>query len=262
MGWRAAWYEPRALVTPEIDLPLPRWPAALDGLRVLVLSDLHAGMGAMTPARVRGIVDRALALEADVNLLVGDYLDSTLFGDGRARPQAVARELARIPCALAVLGNHDWRGAGPAMGWALADAGVRVLENEAVRVRDGLWVAGLGDTRHRHADPQAALRSVPHADAVLLMTHDPDVFPDVPERVALTVAGHLHRGQVNVPKLRHAVLPTRYGDRYLGPHVVEGGRHLFVSAGLGTAGLPLRLRALPELPVLRLRAPATTPPGA
>ena len=162
-----------------------------------------------------------------------------------------------------MLGNHDWRGAGPGDGLgAGATPGVRVLENEAVRVRDGLWVAGLGDTRHRHADPQAALRDVPQADAVLLMTHDPDVFPEVPARVALTVAGHLHRGQVNVPKLRHAVLPTRYGDRYLGPHVVEEGRHLFVSAGLGTAGLPLRLRALPELPVLRLRAPAPRTPAA
>ena len=76
----------------------------------------------------------------------------------------------------------------------------------------------------------------------MLATHDPDVFPDVPARVALTVAGHLHGGQVNVPILRHAVLPTRYGDRYLAGHVVESGRHLYVSAGLGTAGLPLRLR--------------------
>jgi predicted MPP superfamily phosphohydrolase len=246
------WQEPRSLVIPEVPLALPRWPAALDGLRVALVTDLHAGAGHMTPARLAAIVDRVLVLDADVTLLVGDYIDSTRLGLGRARVRDVARELARIPRSVAVLGNHDWRGAGPAMGWALRDAGVRVLENDAVELRDGLWVAGVADTRHRFINLEAALRKPPQDAAVLLAVHDPDVFPDVPDRVALTVAGHLHGGQVNVPILRHAVLPTRYGDRYLAGHVVEDGRHLYVSAGLGTAGLPLRLRRPPEVPVLTL----------
>ena len=97
---------------------------------------------------------------------------------------------------------------------------------------------------------------------MLLAVHDPDVFPQVPERVALTVAGHLHGGQVNVPLLRRAMLPTRYGERYLAGHVVERGRHLYVATGIGTAGLPLRLRRPPEVPVLRLTTAAPTPPGA
>jgi hypothetical protein len=260
LAWRAAWYEPRALTTPEIDLALPGWPARFNGLRVALVSDVHAGMGHGTPARVAAIVDRAIALEADVNLLLGDYLDSTFLGDGRARPRDVARELGRVPGALAVLGNHDWRAAGPAMRSALLDAGVTVLEDEAVRIRPGLWVAGLADSRHRHPNVQAALRNVPDDESVLLMSHDPDEFPWVPSRVALTVSGHLHGGQVNLPRLRHAVLPTLYGDRYRAGHVVEDGRHLFVSVGLGTAGLPLRLRAVPEIPVLRLSGlPPRTP---
>ena len=97
---------------------------------------------------------------------------------------------------------------------------------------------------------------------MLLAVHDPDYFPKVPPRVALTVSGHLHGGQVNVPLMRRAVLPTRFGERYLAGHVVERGRHLYVSAGLGTAGLPLRLRRPPEVPVLRLTAAAPTPPAA
>ena len=74
------------LTTPEVELALPRWPAALDGLRLLLFSDLHAGAGYMTPARVAAVVDRAVALDADVCLLLGDYLDST-----RARPGSRAR---------------------------------------------------------------------------------------------------------------------------------------------------------------------------
>jgi predicted MPP superfamily phosphohydrolase len=254
LGYRAAWRGPRALVTPEIALALPGWPRELDGLRVALVSDVHAGAGSMTPARLAAIVDRVRALDADVNLLLGDFLDSTRLGNGRARVRDVAAELARIPDAIAVLGNHDWRGRGPAMGWALRDAGVLLLENDAVEVRPGLWVAGTADARHRFIDLDAALRKPPQDAAVLLVTHDPDVFPDVPSRVALTVAGHLHGGQVNVPILRRAVLPSRYGDRYLAGHVIEDGRHLFVSAGLGTAGLPLRLRRPPEVPVLTLHA--------
>jgi uncharacterized protein len=254
--WWAGWHEPRALITPEVPLALPRWPSELDGLRVALVSDVHAGAGHMTPDRLAWIVDRVIALDADVSVLLGDFLDSSRIGDGRARVRQVARELARIPRALAVLGNHDWRAAGPAIGWALREAGVTVLENDAVRVRDRLWVAGLADTRHRFPDLEAAFRKPPEDAAVLVATHDPDVFPDVPDRAALTLAGHLHGGQVNVPILRQAVLPTRYGDRYLAGHVVEEGRHLYVSAGLGTAGLPLRLRRPPEVPVLRLTAVA------
>jgi predicted MPP superfamily phosphohydrolase len=249
---RAAWVEPRSLVIREEELALPGWPAALDGLRVALVSDVHAGAGHMTPPRLAGIVDHVLAAEADVHLLLGDYLDSTGLGDGRARALQVAEELARLPGAVAVLGNHDWRGAGPAMGWALRAAGVPVLENSALELRPGLWAAGVADTRHRVPDSQAALRDVPEDAAVLFLTHDPDFFPDTPARADLTLAGHLHGGQVNVPILRLAAMPTAYGDRYLAGHVVEDGRHLYVSAGLGTAGLPLRLFRRPEVPVLRL----------
>ncbi|MBA3406861.1 MAG: metallophosphoesterase [Solirubrobacterales bacterium] len=258
LAYRAAWQEPRSLVCPEVPLALPGWPPEHDGLRVALVADLHAGAGHMTPARVSGVVDSVLALDADLHLLLGDYLDSTRLGLGRARVRDVARELARLPEAFAVLGNHDWGSSGPAMGWALRDAGVRVLENEAVPVREGLWVAGLACSRHRFQDLRAALRDVPDDAAVLLAVHDPDAFPQVPPSVALTLSGHLHGGQVNVPGLRRLRLPTRFGERFLAGHVVERGRHLYVSTGLGTAGLPLRLRCLPEVPVLRLTATAPT----
>ena len=262
LAYQAGWRVPRSLVCPEVPLALPRWPRELDGLRVALIADLHAGHGHGSPARLASIVDAALELDADLNLLLGDYLDSTPLGDGRARVRDVAQELARLPRSFAVLGNHDWRSAGPAMGWALRDAGLPVLDNASLEVREGLWVAGVGCARHRFPSATAALRDVPPGAAVLLAVHDPDYFPRVPPRVSLTVAGHLHGGQVNVPVLRRAVLPSRYGERYLAGHIVEGGRHMYVSAGLGTAGLPLRLRRPPELPVLRLTGAAPTPPAA
>ena len=74
--------------------------------------------------------------------------------------------------------------------------------------------------------------------------------------MALSVAGHLHGGQVNLPLIRRAMLPTRYGERYLAGHVVEGGRHLYVSAGLGTSGSRCACGARPRWSSLTLRAPS------
>jgi predicted MPP superfamily phosphohydrolase len=87
-----------------------------------------------------------------------------------------------------------------------------------------------------------------------MLAHDPDLFPRVPDRVALTISGHTHGGQVALPYVRRPFIPSHYGERYARGHVVEDGRHLVVSAGLGTSGAPVRLLAPPELLVLELRA--------
>ena len=93
---------------------------------------------------------------------------------------------------------------------------------------------------------------MPAGAPVLVLSHDPDMFPRVPERVSLTLSGHTHGGQVALPFVRRPILPSCYGERYARGHVVEHGRHLVVGAGLGTSGLPLRLLAPPELLVLEL----------
>jgi len=255
--WWTAWYEPRRLVVTEHTLRPPNWPESLDGLRVGALSDLHAGLGHTNPARVRQAVALLNDQHPDVVCLLGDYLDSTHFGMGRAEPDEIAVELAGLEAPLgryAVLGNHDWRAAGPAMGTALSRAGLTVLENEAAAVGRGLWVAGLADMRTRIPDVERALRDVPEGAPVLLLAHDPDLFPSVPPRVSLTLAGHTHGGQVDVPVLRLIVVPSGHGVRYLGGLVEEEGRQLYISTGVGTAGLPLRFRRPPEVVILTLRS--------
>jgi uncharacterized protein len=255
--WWTAWYEPRRLVVTERELHPPGWPESLDGLRVGAMSDLHAGLGHTNPARVREAVELLNAQRPDVVFLLGDYLDSTHFGKGRASPGEIAAEVAGLRAPLgryAVLGNHDWRAAGPAMGAALGHAGLTVLENEATSTDNGLWVAGLADMRTRIPDVDRTLRDVPEEAPVVLLAHDPDVFPTVPQRVSLTLAGHTHGGQVDVPVLRLLVIPSGHGTRYLGGLVEEEGRQLYISTGVGTAGLPLRFRRPPEVVILTLRS--------
>ena len=91
---------------------------------------------------------------------------------------------------------------------------------------------------------------------------NPDVFPEIPARVTLTIAGHTHGGQVAVPGLGRPVVPSQFGERYAIGHIVEQGRHLFVSTGIGTSILPVRFRVPPEISIVTLRsaAPLSQPP--
>lgn len=254
IGW-SVWFAPRRVALRRRTLRLPHWPAELAGLRVAVLADLHAGAPHVDADKVARLVAQINRARPDLVALLGDYVDPTVAFGTRVAPEAVAARLGQLRAPLgvvAVLGNHDWTHAGARMGRCLREAGVTVLENDALAVREGLWVAGVGAERKRRADPQAALAGVPAGGAVLLLSHNPDAFVRVPHRVALTLSGHTHAGQVALPYLRASYIPSRFGERFAQGHRVERGRHLFVSAGVGTSRFPIRFLAPPEIVVLRL----------
>ncbi len=243
----------------RVELRLDRWPRTYDGFRLALISDLHAGtphVGVEQVERVAQMIDRE---GPDLVALLGDFVDDEAAFAETVRPAAVAHALARIRAPLglvAVLGNHDWRTGGEAVRAALRGAGIPVLENEARLLRDArtpLWVAGLADATERVPDTAAALAAVPEDAALIVLSHDPDLFPSVPAWAALTVSGHTHGGQVSIPVLRPRVTPSLFGDRFSAGHVEEDGRHLFVSRGVGTSWLPLRFGSPPEVVVLTLR---------
>lgn len=263
------------------------WPAGRK-LRIVALADLHACEPFMSLGRIRDIVAEANALAPDVVVLLGDYLPSrgmNRYADTIDEP-LIAEALAPLSArygVYAVLGNHDFwedpvvqaRRSGPTrIGRALAAAGIRVLENEAVRtgpVGAPVWIAGLGDQwafwqrrgdrgerngvlRRRYQgvdDLPGTLRQLTDDAPAILLIHEPDAFVDIPARVALTLAGHTHGGQVQL--FGYApVVPSIYGRRFAYGHVVEENRHLIVSGGLGCSGVPVRLGRPPEIVVVDL----------
>jgi predicted MPP superfamily phosphohydrolase len=207
------------------------------------------------------VVDAILGERPDVVLLLGDYYNNGRRPDrwraagGPMSIDGVADELGRLRAPLgvyAVLGNHDWWLDGRRIERALTARGIVVLENRAVAARPGLWLAGLADEMTRDPDPLVALAPVPAGATVLALTHNPDVFPLVPPQVALTVAGHTHGGQLRLPLLGAPVVPSRYGERFAAGHIVEDGRHLFVTTGVGTSIYAMRFGVTPEIVVLTL----------
>ena len=254
---------------------LPSWPSSL-ALRIAVLTDFHACAPWMNAARIRSICRQTNALSPDIVLLLGDYAAGPRFSRELASEEW-AGALASLSAPLgvhAILGNHDYDGydradvaAGPvAAERALTDVGIPVYINRAIHIetgRGGFWLAGLGDQyaflSHGGAfekglgvdDLAATLTQVSGDDPLILMAHEPDLFPETPGRVALTLSGHTHGGQVRLFG-QTPVVPSRHGSRYVYGHHAEGGRQLIVSSGLGLSGLPVRLGTWSEIVLIDL----------
>ena len=249
------------------------WPEGLK-LRLVVLADIHACNPWMPVERVSRLCDYANRLGGDAILLLGDYLSGMRLVTEHIPPEQTAKALSGLRAPLgvhAILGNHDWwedpeaqrlRLPEPAIRKALAAVGIPVLSNRAVRLeKDGkpFWIAGLEDQLAYQKgydaegldDLPATLAQVTDDAPVILMAHEPDIFPKVPERVALTLSGHTHGGQINLFGWR-PIVPSDYGQRYAYGHIVEGERDLIVSGGLGCSILPIRFLSPPEVLIVEL----------
>jgi predicted MPP superfamily phosphohydrolase len=258
LGAWAFWLEPRSLVLHAETLDVPRWPASLAGTRIALLSDLHVGSPYWHVEDLERLVERVNAEQPELVLLAGDYMINDVKLGTWVEPEAIAAALGGLRAPLgviAVLGNHDWWNDGRRVRRAFEASGITVLENEARRIQRGdagFFVVGLADELTRRVRIDRALSGVGADDPYLVLVHEPDVFPKVPEQASLTLAGHTHGGQVRLPLLGRPVIPSRYGQRYAAGHVVEDGRHLFVTTGVGTSIWPVRFGVPPELVLLTL----------
>lgn len=226
-------------------------------IRALLISDIHVAGPDMPPERLARIVTQINALNPDLVLIAGDFTSDKQVSTHRySFKEAVAPLELLHPKfgTIAVLGNHDhWRNADDATA-QLEAVGVKVLANEAVRVGP-LVVGGLDDDFTGHADIGKTISGMTRFDgARILVSHSPDPFPQVPETVELTVAGHTHCGQIRLPVIGAIAYMSRYGSRYACGEVREGKKTVIVGAGLGTSLLPLRLGAVPDMWLINLVA--------
>lgn len=275
LGGYAFGIEPRfRLVETYYQVKTPRLQAITNNTgrptRVAVLADFHACEPWMPVSRIDDIVQRTNALNPDFIVLLGDFVA----GLKRFRTAIVpmsewSRALAGLAAphgVFAVLGNHDWWADAPAVTAHLQHAGISVLENQTVPVDipDGgrYLLAGLGDQlaipdgrrRYRGVDDlDGTLAQIGDEESpAILLAHEPDIFPQVPGRVDLTLCGHTHGGQVRLPFIGSPIVPSRYGQRFAYGHIIEDQRQLIVSGGLGCSMLPLRFGMPPEIVIVDL----------
>ena len=283
LGGYALGVEPWRLGVTRYRLSPPRWPAGLS-LRLAVIADTHVCEPWMGLSRVETIVERTNALGVDAIMLLGDYTSGSRMPHRNVPDLEWARILSQLKAphgVHAVLGNHDWwndrevqrRMAGPPQcRIAMEAAGLHVYENDAIRLVKNdqpFWVAGLGDQWAFYRNPErkrgerfgfrgvddlaGTLAKVTDNAPVILMAHEPDIFPRVPDRVSLTLSGHTHGGQIQF--FGYApIVPSRYGRRFVYGHIIEENRHLVVSGGLGCSGIPMRFGRPPEIVVVDITA--------
>jgi len=268
-----------ALVTTPYAVRPPGW-AAGPRLKIAVIADIHAARPWMGERRVAEIVALANALKPDLTVLLGDYVCTHPYVTSYVPPGAWAEALSGLTAPLgvfAILGNHDWWSAAiptdppdgaQSVRKAIAQARIPLLENRSLRfTKDGkaFWLIGLGDQlAHHHRvgphigddDLEGALAQVSDDAPAILLAHEPQIFPHVPQRIALTLSGHTHGGQVNLPFIRRAMAPRMgLGSRLIYGPYESGDKRLIVSGGLGTSIAPVRVLRPPEVVVLDVAAP-------
>jgi predicted MPP superfamily phosphohydrolase len=255
-GWFERISRAQPHVVRRLNLSIDGWPRTMRPLRIAFLSDFHTGSHAGDVGRLAAIVRELAAEKPDLVLHGGDFVNMQPFGGGRVPPGAVAAILAALDAPLgrfAVLGNHDYTYGADEVAAALEAQGITVLNDERRVLRHeghDIDLLGIPDAREMRVEGKALLRELLGGRPTIVLAHDPDWFRHVPSGPHLTLAGHTHAGQVRFPfigALRNASgAPLRWSYG----HIVEGGRHLYVTAGLGTSAIPLRLGALPEVAVI------------
>jgi predicted MPP superfamily phosphohydrolase len=251
----AFFIEPNRLIVHEETIEIENWPNQLDGLRVAVISDIHAGSSFIDDKKLRTIVERTNQLQPELIVILGDYMTKEHIG-----PEVFGPILKNFSAPLgtySVLGNHDWWYNGNKVRAGLEQNGIKVLDNEVAQIQargTSLWLVGLADLWTRPQLINETVYNVPEGQPLIALTHNPDIFPRLPQRVPLLLAGHTHGGQVRFPLIGTVVGSSRYGDRYVRGHVFENNHHLFVTTGIGTSIMPVRFGVTPEIVLLTLKS--------
>ena len=247
------------------SLVINHLPAALHGLRVVQLTDIHHGP-TLSLDYIRRVIDAANALGPDLVLLTGDYVYRS---DAYIEP--VVAELSRLGGKIGVvgvLGNHDWWHDAAHARDAFERASIPLIDNTRLfvstdrrivrdRPGDGLCIAGVGDLWEDQTLFDEALGGVAEGMPRLLLSHNPDVAEDtrlMRHRVDLMLSGHTHGGQCWVPGLGTPITPSKFGSKYASGLVQGPSCRVFVSRGIGTTILPMRFAIPPEISVIDLVA--------
>ena len=231
-------------------LPVAGLPPALDGLRISLITDIHHSR--IVPASdVVQAIELAMSARPDLIVLGGDYVT---FGD-RAFVGPVAELLGSLQAphgVFAVLGNHDDDRDMPA---ALAAKGFTVLKDQRTQVtirNETLTLAGIRFWTRRAENIARVVNGV--EGTVLLLAHDPRRLVEAANlKVPAVLSGHTHGGQIIVPgvgAIARRSFPVLSG---LGQ---QGDTSIFVSRGVGTIYVPVRINCPPEVALLTLRRPA------
>ena len=260
---------PRQFVVVEETLAVPNWSTKLNGFRVVAISDIHAGSNYAPEERIRYMVEQANAQNADIIVLLGDYVSESKFDRNfRSKPYGTDRTELRMPVATfagilgglkakhgvyAVIGNHDEYYNAPKITAEFERVGINVLENEVSVLevngeKISLW--GIEDLWKNRKVPVEAFDAIADKKNIIAMTHNPDSLLKAPAGISVMFAGHSHGGQLNWPIF--GPFAAVNDKRFMYGHAIVDSKHVYVTSGVGTSVIPFRFRVPPEIAVVTI----------
>lgn len=269
----AYFIEPSRLVITRADVYVKNWNRAFEGMRIVMIADIHGGSNNVDEAKIDRVVEAANAEKADLIVLLGDYVSQQYWDRSKLKMpvSTIAEHLKPLKArygVYAVLGNHDVWNDAPKITAALRSAGINVLQHQVATIDIGgadLRLLGLRD--HTLVDKwniyskeaRAVVDSSKGTGDIIVLSHSPDMIRlitgkyKVSDHIKLFLAGHTHGGQVWLPLIGSPIVPSSYGQKYARGHITEEGVEMYVTTGIGTSILPIRFLVPPEITVLTVK---------
>ena len=257
LGWfavEAFLIGPVRLVLVEHEIPIADLPEEWNGFRIVLLGDFHASRIAMDQKLIRRAIDLANRQNADLTLLLGDYLNGHTEADAMPINEFFPM-LARLKAkygVYAVVGNHDHKINHAKICRALTENGITLLENRAVVLEKNgkrLHLAGLS-IGSRKTDLKFVKSRT--GEPVIVMSHFPTYYKKIPAKASLIAAADTHGGQFYLSLIGRPAVRKNHREYAYGLIEHEPGKIMYVTSGLGTSRLRLRFNCPPEVVLLTL----------
>lgn len=248
----AGFIEPNRLVIRQENLFLPYWQ--IQDFKIGVISDIHIGTKFVDINKLEKVVNAVNSQNPDLIVFLGDLEGRYI---AKSKPDEVTNVLKQLKAkygVVSILGNHDFYPPSTVKN-ILKNANIPVLENESmiISTEPKFKLIGLKDMWHYKFNPDDVIGKTDIPTIVL--SHNPDYFPQISSNVSLTLSGHTHGGEVYFPFLGAPFVPSKYNQKYRKGYIVENNKHLYVTSGIATLSR-FRLFNPPEIVILTLNKQA------